>query len=477
MMTSKMEDKKDRTSVLKASIDRRAKDKTTTPLSSKPNASISRQRNMGNRYIQTLSDRNISCRPLIQRKCACGGTCASCAAKEGKNIQTKLKVGASNDHYEKEADQVASQIMRMPDISRQSDEEEEAVIQPKIQRISTEGDAGFDPGPDFHLSRSGGQALSAMTRQFMEPRFGIDFTQVRIHNNAAAHESAAKIQAKAYTYDNNIWLGKGTSESDKGLMAHELTHVVQQSMASGPSNKQEAEKNSPPTEGVLQRKKNEVGGKISAGSGFSLNPKKGIKNKFGFSLEIEVPLLPDKKKTGPVAFFKQLKISAKGSTESEDPFPLNTTRIETLEKEIALTLASIEMKRLQSTRFGNLSFGVGADLSAGISTESGPEGVKPGASLAPSANLKGGFQSRPLLLFGKPISVTAGLKTGASAGLSLEKPPGIELKAGASVGLRGQSGRFIQATLSGSAERKTIEPGVFETTGKVTALLSVGGKF
>jgi len=62
----------------------------------------------------------------------------------------------------------------------------------------------------------------------MEPRFGADFRQIRVHSGQQAQQSAAQIQAKAYTYGNNIWLGKGASESDQGLMAHELTHVVQQ---------------------------------------------------------------------------------------------------------------------------------------------------------------------------------------------------------------------------------------------------------
>ena len=60
---------------------------------------------------------------LIQRKCACGGSCPSCSTKD-ESIQPKLKIGAPNDKYEQEADQVADQIMRMPDnqAQRQFDE-------------------------------------------------------------------------------------------------------------------------------------------------------------------------------------------------------------------------------------------------------------------------------------------------------------------------------------------------------------------
>ncbi len=228
MMTSKMKDHQERANVLKPSINHKTKNKGNSPLISKPNVSALLQRNMGNRYIQALSEHNDS-PPFIQRKCACGGTCASCSAKEEQRIQAKLKVGASNDRYEKEADYVASQIMRMPDISRQNEEEEEEeLIQPKIQRVSSIGDAGFDPGPDFQLSRSGGQALSDTTRQFMEPRFGTDFGNVRVHAGLDAQKSAAQINARAFTSGNHIWLGERASESDKTLMAHELTHVIQQ---------------------------------------------------------------------------------------------------------------------------------------------------------------------------------------------------------------------------------------------------------
>ncbi len=181
------------------------------------------QRAVGNSAFQAHSGLS----PIIQRKCACGGSCARCAAKEETGIQAKLTVGAANDVYEQEADQVADQIMRMPDISAQTEEEKE-VLQPKIQRLSESGGGGFDPGPDFQLSRSGGQGLSISTRQFMEPRFGSDFGHVRIHNDQQARQSAAQIKAKAFTSGNHIWLGKGASERDNGLIAHELTHVIQQ---------------------------------------------------------------------------------------------------------------------------------------------------------------------------------------------------------------------------------------------------------
>jgi hypothetical protein len=80
---------------------------------------------------------------------------------------------------------------------------------------------------------SSGQPLDTETRAFMEPRFGHDFSQVRVHTDAQAAESARTVNALAYTVGRDVVFGTGqyepgTSEG-KRLLAHELTHVVQQS--------------------------------------------------------------------------------------------------------------------------------------------------------------------------------------------------------------------------------------------------------
>jgi hypothetical protein len=81
--------------------------------------------------------------------------------------------------------------------------------------------------------RSPGQPLDAATRAFMEPRFGHDFSRVRVHADAKANESALAVNALAYTMGNSVVFGSGnhtlhTTEGRK-LLAHELTHVIQQS--------------------------------------------------------------------------------------------------------------------------------------------------------------------------------------------------------------------------------------------------------
>jgi outer membrane protein OmpA-like peptidoglycan-associated protein len=86
---------------------------------------------------------------------------------------------------------------------------------------------------------SSGQPLDAGTRAFMEPRFGHDFSGVRVYTDARAAESARSVNALAYTVGRNVVFGTGqyapgTSEGQR-LLAHELTHTIQQSQAGSPS--------------------------------------------------------------------------------------------------------------------------------------------------------------------------------------------------------------------------------------------------
>lgn len=142
-------------------------------------------------------------------------------------IQTKLKVGAANDVYEREADKVAARIVSMSESSLKSGSEQ-GYPGAGIQRLPNSGGNDSDGYGDINLSHSGGSELSPLTRKFMEPRFGVDFGHVSLHRDRNAHETAAQINARAFTYGNHIWLGKGESEHNKNLMAHELTHLVQQ---------------------------------------------------------------------------------------------------------------------------------------------------------------------------------------------------------------------------------------------------------
>src|SRR2546421_590450 len=79
---------------------------------------------------------------------------------------------------------------------------------------------------------SPGQPLDSGTRAFMEPRFGYDFSQVRVHTDGKAAESARAVNALAYTIGHNVVFGAeqyaSTTPDGRKLMAHELTHVIQQ---------------------------------------------------------------------------------------------------------------------------------------------------------------------------------------------------------------------------------------------------------
>jgi hypothetical protein len=93
-----------------------------------------------------------------------------------------------------------------------------------------------DRSPVHDVVSSGGTPLPADLRGDMEGRFGHDFGDVRVHNDAAAHASAKSVNAQAYTVGSNIVFDSGRydpgSDAGKHMIAHELTHVVQQ--RSGP---------------------------------------------------------------------------------------------------------------------------------------------------------------------------------------------------------------------------------------------------
>ncbi len=160
-------------------------------------------------------------------------------------IQTKLTVNTPGDKYEREADRVAEQVLRMPEpqVQRQcacgkSSTEGECPECKKrkqdatgrLQRVASSQVGGIAAPPIVNSELSSpGSPLATGTRSFMESRFGQDFSHVRVHTDHQAAESAAKIHARAYTAGSNIVFGHGEHPNgDKHLLAHELTHVVQQ---------------------------------------------------------------------------------------------------------------------------------------------------------------------------------------------------------------------------------------------------------
>ena len=102
-----------------------------------------------------------------------------------------------------------------------------------LQRHSTNQAETAEVPPIVHeVLRSPGQPLDFKTRTFLEPRFGHDFSQVRVHTDAKAAESARTVNALAYTVGQNIVFGAGKyatgTTAGRQLLAHELVHTIQQ---------------------------------------------------------------------------------------------------------------------------------------------------------------------------------------------------------------------------------------------------------
>jgi hypothetical protein len=181
-------------------------------------------------------------------------TCTDCSGKKlsiaqpafAGVVQKQLAVSEPHDHYEQEADQVAEQVMRMPasnvtpakfsppTIQRMCagcQEEEE-----QVQRQPASSDAAAEVSQaqtaDIESIKAGGESLPASNRNFFEQRLGHDFSNVRIHADDRAAQSASALNALAYTTGEHIVFGAGQyspeTQSGQKLLAHELTHVVQQ---------------------------------------------------------------------------------------------------------------------------------------------------------------------------------------------------------------------------------------------------------
>ena len=157
-------------------------------------------------------------------------------------IRTKLNISQPGDVYEQEADQIAEKIMKMAtpgQVQRKCPEDKNCLLEDEKKKntsiqLKTGGSAKNELSvPSNIISALGpGQPLDNKTKDFMEPRFGHDFSNVRIHTDSNAGKSAQAINALAFTIGHNIVFdgGKNSPETISGLklLAHELTHVVQQ---------------------------------------------------------------------------------------------------------------------------------------------------------------------------------------------------------------------------------------------------------
>jgi hypothetical protein len=143
-------------------------------------------------------------------------------------VQSKLTVSQAGDKYEQEADHVADQVTATPMLSSATDSP------PHIQRVAPSGarPVSTDASHVEQAISGSGQNLNPALQRDMETRFHHDFSGVRVHTDGRAATSARHLGAHAYTVGSDVVFASGqyapATPTGKRLLAHELTHVVQQ---------------------------------------------------------------------------------------------------------------------------------------------------------------------------------------------------------------------------------------------------------
>ncbi|OPY91217.1 MAG: hypothetical protein A4E72_00234 [Syntrophus sp. PtaU1.Bin208] len=175
----------------------------------------------------------------------------------GPKIQLEMAVGVPDDALEREADQVAESVLRMPDgpvpagptgpgsdaVPAKPVGEIEPIAceisgEEEVKLVSLKAEEGREAPLSSELTdrvrslEGGGVPLGEEERSYFEPRYGADFSQVLIHKGSAAEETARLLNARAFTLGTDIAFGAGRyspgTEEGKRLLAHELAHVLQQ---------------------------------------------------------------------------------------------------------------------------------------------------------------------------------------------------------------------------------------------------------
>ena len=177
--------------------------------------------------------------------------------RRGAVIQAKLRVGAADDPHEREADRVAARVVEAIWSSSAAPSSAEDSEAPAVQRATPisrvarfvdDGAGGASIGAAggeldaatssrIKRARGGGSPIEPGVRASMEQGFGADFSRVRVHDDPGADQLNRAMQARAFTTGSDIFFSSGTyqprSRSGQQLLAHELTHVVQQGGAIG----------------------------------------------------------------------------------------------------------------------------------------------------------------------------------------------------------------------------------------------------
>ncbi|MBC8028991.1 MAG: DUF4157 domain-containing protein [Pyrinomonadaceae bacterium] len=255
-------------------------------------------------FRQPSSERDYE--PLVQEAIAAaqqqlgGQEGADGAQPENEpTMQAKLEISQPGDVFEQEADQVADRVLRLSDSGSLApvesvsgngtfQREDWRSQRPQAQRATTnselatrntkpEGPKAGGVLPIVHeVLRAPGQPLDAETRGFMETRFGQDFSQVRLHTDAQAAESAQEVNALAYTVGQDVVFGAGqfqpTTARGQRLLTHELTHTIQQGAAySGLPARLEISK----PENVAEQEADSLSALVAQGQGAAVAQKHG----------------------------------------------------------------------------------------------------------------------------------------------------------------------------------------------------------
>lgn len=307
-----------------------------------------------------------------------------------------------------------------------------------LQRSAVTHSPASAAAPDVvhEALRSPGQPLDASTRSLMESRFGQDFSSVRVHTDTLASESAEAVSAHAYTLDRHILFGPGQyapeTTSGQRLLAHELTHVLQQTAASGApiadaQAEHEAEQNSrrfvagqpgraasAARAGQLQR--DEKKGTETEVKGERSVTKEG-KEKFGFEAEVSVPLT-NRLHLGSFSFLDNLKLTGEGGVVGSPLLSAGATP-EELKLQMALTLAKLELANVkdkaEALKRGKLSFGTTLSTSGGPTFAFDP--FNPTGSLGLSLAAKAGATT-PSLIPSRRGKLTFGASLSAGGSLT-----------------------------------------------------------
>ncbi|MEA5490314.1 MULTISPECIES: eCIS core domain-containing protein [Pseudanabaena] len=163
------------------------------------------------------------------------------AIAQNRLIQAKLAIGEPNDKYEKEADDTASKVVQQINtpIQNQSIQRDALPQGNKLRKKPLQrrenvggGDASTELETSIQSARGGGQPLAANLQRSMGQAMGADFSGVKVHTDSQSDQLNQSIQAKAFTTGQDVFFRQGAYEpSSRGgqeLIAHELTHVVQQ---------------------------------------------------------------------------------------------------------------------------------------------------------------------------------------------------------------------------------------------------------